>query len=128
MPPGTGLLFVYGTLRPRASTPWSLRLQADTLSWEPATVRGLLLRIGPYGGLVEGDGLVHGDLLHITNAEEWFQRLDEYEGQEYGRVETPVRCVSGREAVAWAYWYTGPRGAYLPIASGEWSPEPDGTA
>lgn len=105
-------LFVYGTLRPRLAGAAQRRLLAE-LSWAgPATVRGALHDLGAYPALVEGPGLVHGDLLHVEH-ERALAALDAYEechGYDplYVRREVMATRPDGGMVRAWAYVYLRP--------------------
>ena len=122
-------LFVYGTLRPAASgamgTDERGRLAEEARYLGPATTQGLLIDLGAYPGLVNGPGLVHGDLYSLTGAAGTLAWLDTYEGitgavcDEYLRRVCPIAMPNGRIA-AWVYFCRrAPIGARA-IASGDW--------
>lgn len=106
--PSSEMIFVYGTLK---------RGQCREHCWpcaprsvQPAFVRGSLLCLGPFPGLVEGEQWVRGEAWEIASADlaETLRVLDQIEGfqqpheaNQYERIETDffVRIdgpVSGR--------------------------------
>jgi gamma-glutamylcyclotransferase (GGCT)/AIG2-like uncharacterized protein YtfP len=101
-------LFVYGTLAPGRPNEYVLADIPGT--WEPATVTGTLVPEGwgaaaGYPGIIphpSGDQ-VDGFLFSSEQlAEHWF-RLDEFEGEGYERVLTPVRLRDGTITDAFVY-------------------------
>ena len=112
------LLFVYGTLRPSLAAGEPVRLVHDLDLVSPATTSGVLLDLGDYPGLVAGDGIVHGDLLRITDPAR-LAALDAYEacgGPDplFQRERTIVRLPDGTTTEAWVYRYARPpRGAVI---------------
>jgi gamma-glutamylcyclotransferase (GGCT)/AIG2-like uncharacterized protein YtfP len=119
------LLFVYGTLRPSLATGGHARLVHDLEVVGPATVPGVLLELGDYPGLVAGDGLVHGDLLRITDAAR-LPALDAYEecgGQEplFRRERMVARLGDGTAFDAWGYRYARPQRAATIIDGGDYA-------
>jgi gamma-glutamylcyclotransferase (GGCT)/AIG2-like uncharacterized protein YtfP len=118
-------LFVYGTLRPRVAGPVQQRLVADLVWAGPATVRGSLHDLGPYPALVEGPGLVHGDLLRIEHGAQ-LAAIDAYEecgGADplYARRELVATRPDGGMVPAWAYVYLRPVGCAPPVAGGDYA-------
>ena len=101
-------LFVYGTLQPGGPNEHVL---ADIKGeWQAATVRGDLLSIG--WGACEGyPGLrinpagedVAGFVLASAELSGSWQRLDDFEGEQYVRTATMVRLASGAEVSAFVY-------------------------
>ena len=85
----------------------------------PATVRGRLLSLGSYPGLVAGAGRVKGELFRIEG-DELLPAVDREEGYNFERRLTPVTRADGRRTRAWLYWYRGPRAGALPIPEGDW--------
>jgi gamma-glutamylcyclotransferase (GGCT)/AIG2-like uncharacterized protein YtfP len=112
-------LFVYGSLKRGQG-----RL-ADLL-WERAdfagnaTVKGRLYRVGRYAGLVWGEGVVHGELARLREAEHLLRELDAYEGEEYERVRCKACVETGGTVEAMVYLYRGSLEAAEAIASGYW--------
>jgi gamma-glutamylcyclotransferase (GGCT)/AIG2-like uncharacterized protein YtfP len=108
MPDDPQLLFVYGTLRPSVGgegTSLVRHMKAEG----PATARGLLYDLGSYPGMVRGDGVVHGELLQITQPAD-LEALDHYEEcggpwPLFRREQMEVLRADGEPAVAWAYLY-----------------------
>ena len=104
----TEALFIYGTLLP------GLRL-ADAMAGASclgeAVVPGLLYDVGPYPGLVEGKGLVHGLVYRLSP-----QHLDRLDGIEemvpgdrlaslYWRIRIEVMAGACAPSRVWTYRY-----------------------
>lgn len=81
--------------------------------------RGRLLSLGSYPGLVEGKGMVRGELYRLDDPEV-LGAVDDEEGYNFDRRLTRVTRDDGRRARAWIYWYRGPRTHALPIPEGDW--------
>lgn len=132
--PTTCVLFAYGTLMTRAQASRTGRRERDRLASEArslgaATLPGRLLDLGRYPGLVErGDGLVHGEALHLADPETTLRWLDAYEGigpgstgdAEYCRVERTIRLESGQELTAWVYLYQRDGADRPEVPHGRW--------
>lgn len=101
-------LFVYGTLAP--GQPNEHVLSCMQGSWQKASVIGTLLHKGwgaatgypgiildPHGSKV--DGLVFSSIELPKN----WQRLDDFEGDGYQRVLTPVELEGGMQLTAYIY-------------------------
>jgi gamma-glutamylcyclotransferase (GGCT)/AIG2-like uncharacterized protein YtfP len=82
-------------------------------------VRGRLLDLGPYPGLVGGGGTVRGELYRI-DAPEVLPVLDREEGYNFDRRLATVTLASGRRARAWAYWYRGSQHRAVAIPDGDY--------
>ena len=111
------MLFAYGTLMRGQSRHRFLVGQATWLG--AGRVRGQLLDLRYYPGLVPGTGTVHGELYRL-DAPEVLAALDREEGYNFERRSTAVTRGDGRRARAWTYWYRGPRERALPILAGNW--------
>jgi gamma-glutamylcyclotransferase (GGCT)/AIG2-like uncharacterized protein YtfP len=83
------------------------------------TVRGRLLDLGPYPGLVEGRGRVSGELYRLDRPE-LLPVLDREEGYNFERRCAAVTLPGGRRVRAWLYRYRGPRERATPIPEGDW--------
>ncbi len=102
-------LFVYGTLAPGQSNEKVLNIVGG--SWEAASVTGKLLSEG-WGAKMGCPGLkldkkadkVQGFVFSSENFSNHWQRLDEFEGEEYCRVLTKAEL--GSEALIDVYIYT----------------------
>lgn len=101
-------LFVYGTLAPGRPNE---QILADVPGeWEPATVTGTLLQAG-WGAVLGYPGIIldqHGDhiegfLFSSERLVEHWSRLDEFEGEDYGRVLTTVNLKDGTVVDAYIY-------------------------
>jgi gamma-glutamylcyclotransferase (GGCT)/AIG2-like uncharacterized protein YtfP len=84
-----------------------------------ARVRGRLLDLRDYPGLIAGAGTVHGELYRLAGPEV-LGAIDREEGYNFQRRLTAVTRTDGRRTRAWTYWYRGPRERALPISSGDW--------
>ena len=100
-----------------------------------ARIRGRLLSLGWYPGLIAGDGWVLGEVYDSSDEPELLSILDRYEGcaednpqpHEYRRVQRSVQLLSTEESiVAWTYEYCGaiaeqhliPRGDFRAFVKG----------
>ncbi|MDX2205712.1 MAG: gamma-glutamylcyclotransferase family protein [Hyphomicrobiaceae bacterium] len=123
-------LFVYGTLMSHTHTDKARQLAAEADSLGAATMAGTLYRISWYPGLVEGAGLVHGEVFRLRDPAASLVWLDAYEGivpgdgqanrNEYERLERSVRLASGRELLSWVYLYRAGVAGCVPVAGGRW--------
>ena len=121
-------LFVYGTLmRGEERHPALARHRAT--GGEPATIRGTLLDLGPYPGLVTGNSSreIAGELYDAPDLAALFAELDEIETfRGFGAADSLYRravmsvSFAGRSVPAWTYLFVGPREGAHPIASGAW--------
>ena len=101
-------LFVYGTLAP--GRPNEHILARVPGKWEPATVTGRLVQEG--WGAAEGypaivldqrGGEVEGFVFSSDNLTEHWNRLDEFEGENYERVLTTAKLKDGSPVEAYIY-------------------------
>ena len=119
-------LFAYGTLmagfvRHRLLGPAALEA--------PGRVRGSLLDLGGYPGVVLDDGgWVQGELYRVPDLAARLARLDRAEGYDpadqagslYLRRRGVVHVADGPPRDAWLYVYNGPAGGGPRISSGDW--------
>lgn len=75
-------------------------------------MRGLLHDLGEYPGMTDGDGVVYGELLQVTELEH-LMPLDAYEecggpNPLFRRVAAVARRADGTLARAWVYLYARP--------------------
>ena len=116
-------LFIYGTLMP------GLRLQAEMQGAErlgPARVPGRLVDVGRYPGLLQGEGLVAGEVYRVSEAQ--LAHLDEVEemvpgdrgASQYWRERVTVQegALAGQQV--WTYLYNLPVDGLTPIAHGDY--------
>ena len=104
----THRLFVYGTLAPGRDN--HEVLSEIPGSWEPATLRGLLLEEG-WGaemgcpGIVPTTGAdeVEGFVLSSAHLADHWERLDAFEGAGYTRTAVTVRINGSRDEEAYVY-------------------------
>lgn len=113
------LLFVYGTLRPGAGGAGAERLARESRQVGAAWVRGELLAVGRYPGLVPGTGEVRGELVRLGSPASTLAWLDDYEGALFRRERRTVRLAGGGCVEAWCYRYTGPATGLSRITGGD---------
>ena len=101
------LLFVYGTLM--RGEPAHRLLLGRTTFVEEGHTDGLLLDLGQFPGVIEGNGRVGGEVFRLDRPE-LLETLDDYEGYNFGRCETAVTLASGRRVRCWIYRYRDARG------------------
>jgi len=83
------------------------------------TVRGGLLDLGGYPGLVEGAGRVSGEVYRLDDPQ-LLAVLDREEGYNFDRRRAIVTLAGGRRVRAWLYRYRGPRAGATPILDGDY--------
>lgn len=118
-------IFVYGTLMRGQSRAPVLSRRAR--SRRAARTSGALVDLRDYPGLVAGDGVVHGELVELTDPTDVIPELDGHEGFHgyghagslYRRTVVEVHAAEG-SSHAWTYRYLGKRDAPR-IAGGLWS-------
>lgn len=115
-------LFVYGTLR-SGQTARSLVANAITRCL-PATVAGQIYAF-PMGYPAYVDttpGLVHGDLLWLSDLAGTFGLLDAYEGDDFVRVILQVTTADGTPTWSWIYALADPTATQYGtlIEDGDW--------
>ena len=117
-------MFVYGTLlRGELRAPIIERARPKRI--DDAEIRGHLVDLGPYPGLVlPGGRKVRGELVRTVDAGALLGVLDDVEDfTGYGRTDAMYRRVIVRvgDDYAWTYRYVGPdtRSART-IESGDW--------
>lgn len=134
MESGPSGLFVYGTLK-RGQLNHVL-VAPYTLSVEPARARGRLYDLGLYPALVEGDGLVEGELLHLRRSDlrkvlALLDRLEGYVPEEpsasmYVRRVVEVIVWDGEPREAYTYYYNRDPEGLPRLESAEWTgPSPE---
>lgn len=110
--PESQFIFVYGTLKRGQCREdcWP----RPPLSVQPAFVRGRLLCLGPFPGLVEGGQWVRGEAWKIAHHDlaETIQTLDQIEGfqqpreaNQYERIEIDLFARLGGPAIGRAITY-----------------------
>ena len=118
-------LFVYGLLMPGQSGYHELGLADRTQRLGPDRVCGTLYDLGDYPGLiVEGAGMVHGEILRSSDAT-LFAELDAYElydpenldCSDYRRVQI---ATFDRALPVWTYVYLRPLNGCPVIETGDW--------
>ncbi|WP_211253317.1 gamma-glutamylcyclotransferase family protein [Rheinheimera texasensis] len=101
-------IFVYGTLAP--GRPNAHVLGHLDGSWLNATIRGHLVQAGwgaeqGYPGVVidAKGGVVEGFILSFEGLQHEWQRLDEFEGEQYQRVVTKASLEDGQLVEVYVY-------------------------
>jgi gamma-glutamylcyclotransferase (GGCT)/AIG2-like uncharacterized protein YtfP len=117
-------VFTYGTLRPSLATGTAARLIAGLEIAGPAVVYGRLFDLGPYPGLVAGQGRVSGDLLRVPEGPR-LGALDAFEGcggsnPLYRREAWRATRPDGSDVAAWVYVYARALAGARPIESGDY--------
>jgi gamma-glutamylcyclotransferase (GGCT)/AIG2-like uncharacterized protein YtfP len=84
-----------------------------------ASVRGDLLDLRDYPGLVDGPGRVRGELYRLHDRE-LLRILDRDEGYNFERRRAGVQLAGGRRSRAWVYRYVGSPRRGTPIVDGDY--------
>lgn len=111
------LLFAYGTLMRGYGLHAALARGAAFVG--AGRVRGRLLDLGRYPGLVPGAGRVKGEVYRVEDLQ-LLPVLDREEGYNFDRRRSAVALADGRRARAWVYWYRGPQHRAVPILDGDY--------
>jgi gamma-glutamylcyclotransferase (GGCT)/AIG2-like uncharacterized protein YtfP len=124
----TELLFVYGTLRRGSDHANAARLAAESEWLGTATLVGTLFRVTWHPALVlEGDDVVTGDLLRLTDPAASLPWLDSFEScgpddpppHDYRREIASVMTASGA-VDAMVYVWNLPTGGLERMPDGDW--------
>jgi gamma-glutamylcyclotransferase (GGCT)/AIG2-like uncharacterized protein YtfP len=115
--PSKALLFAYGTLMHGYGLHGVLAPRATAMG--AATVRGRLVDLGSYPGLIDGAGRVHGEIYRLDDPE-LLSVLDRAEGYNFVRRRGMATLADGRRVRAWLYHYRGPRERATPIPDGNY--------
>ena len=122
-------LFVYGTLRPGRAPAGLVAVVAALRVVAAARMPGRLYDLGPYPGAVRdatAPGVVHGDVVELSNSAPPLAWFDAYEGIDPAKpvdlyAREWVEVETDRGAIAcWAYLLRRVPSHAAPIASGEW--------
>lgn len=111
------MLFTYGTLMRGYALHAVLARGATAVG--AGSVRGALLDLGRYPGLVDGRGRVRGELYRLDDPQ-LLPVLDREEGYNFVRRRAVVTLAGGRRVRAWLYRYRGPRERAVPIPDGDY--------
>lgn len=128
--PGTDLIFVYGSLLPKAPHN-RYHLLGPVTSVGPGSLNGRLYSLGDYPGAVASEhpqDFVRGEIYRLENPAEALARLDRYEGFvpmspdgcEFVRTTAEITLDQGGERVAWVYYYNLPLDGLLRIERGDY--------
>ena len=82
-------------------------------------VRGRLLDLGRYPGLIDGAGRVRGEVYRLDDPE-LLPVLDREEGYNFERRRAIVTLANGRRVRAWVYHHRGPQNRAVPIPGGDY--------
>jgi gamma-glutamylcyclotransferase (GGCT)/AIG2-like uncharacterized protein YtfP len=93
-------------------------LARDATFLAEGRVRGRLLDLGRYPGLVDGDAWVRGELYQLHDRE-LLPTLDREEGYNFERRRVGVNLADGRRSRAWVYRYRGPQHRAVEIPDGD---------
>ena len=83
------------------------------------SVRGKLVNLGSYPGLIDGAGRVRGEIYRLDGPE-LLPVLDREEGYNFERRRAIVTLANGRRARAWIYRYRGSQNRAVPIPDGDY--------
>ena len=111
------LIFVYGTLMKGYGLHHVLARGARFV--ESGKVRGRLVDLGPYPGMVTGVGQIKGEVYRVEDPE-LLPVLDAEEGYNFQRSRVFATLASGRHVQVWVYRYRGPRDRAIPIPDGDY--------
>jgi gamma-glutamylcyclotransferase (GGCT)/AIG2-like uncharacterized protein YtfP len=111
------LLFTYGTLMRGYGLHAVLARGASPMG--TGSVRGHLLDLGRYPGLIDGRGRVRGEVYRLDDTE-LLPVLDREEGYNFARSIAIVTLAGGRRLRAWVYRYRGSRERAVPIPHGDY--------
>ena len=115
--PEVELIFVYGTLMKDYELHHVLARGARLV--DRGKVRGRLLNLGAYPGMVTGVGQVKGEVYRLDDPE-LLPVLDAEEGYNFERSRVVATLANGRHARVWVYRYRGPREGAVPIPDGDY--------
>jgi len=83
------------------------------------SVRGRLVDLRAFPGLIEGRGIVRGEVYRLGDPE-LLAVLDREEGYNFDRRRTTVTLTRGRRARAWVYRYRGSQHRAVLIPDGDY--------
>jgi gamma-glutamylcyclotransferase (GGCT)/AIG2-like uncharacterized protein YtfP len=119
------LVFVYGSLM--SGFELNHLMNGGALVGDGRT-RGILVSLGTYPGMIDGEGTVRGELYRFDDMPAALDVLDDVEefdatdpgASAYLRVARPVMLDDGRETSAWVYVYNRPTTGAARITTGDW--------
>lgn len=118
-----GAVFVYGTLKQGECRGDVIPASGPRRA---GTIRGRLVDLGAFPGLLGGDGVVHGEWVPVADGAAVLRVLDEIEGFRgylpeheslYHRVVVTV-TLGDEQRTAWTYRLVGEEGASENLAEG----------
>lgn len=126
------LLFIYGSLM--RGLELHQYMSGATFIGE-GHVRGTLVSLGRYPGMIEGTRDVRGEVYELDDAAQ-LEALDDLEAydperpevSEYVRAERDVVLDDGRRCRAWTYLYNRDVSGLPDVASGDWRKRDGGAA
>jgi gamma-glutamylcyclotransferase (GGCT)/AIG2-like uncharacterized protein YtfP len=116
---------VYGTLMQGGGGQALAGIGAGMTYVGPCQLRGELYDLGEYPGLLEGDGIVKGEVFTLRDPSV-LQRLDRYEGCVDGNPGASLFIrrlvqVPGQRGDCWVYYYNGSAARESRIRGGDWA-------
>jgi len=111
MPEITTNLFVYGTLMFGGSN--YRQIESFVVDYKPGTIDGVLVDLGAYPALIEGEGIVKGIVLEIdADAIEITDRIEGFQPDRshslYLRQQIIVQLETKEKRTAWTYLFANP--------------------
>ncbi|MDA1121025.1 MAG: gamma-glutamylcyclotransferase [Bacteroidetes bacterium] len=103
----TEKLFVYGTLKRDQQHNEARFLSSNSNFLGAGKIKGQLFDLGNYPGLTlpeNADTWVFGEVFEIEDVNKVLRVIDEYEGDEFDRVEKPV-FVGDQVLNCWVYLF-----------------------
>jgi gamma-glutamylcyclotransferase (GGCT)/AIG2-like uncharacterized protein YtfP len=118
-------VFVYGSLM--RGEEHHGHIESGSFAGEGKTA-GVLVSLGRYPGLIDGQGSVRGELYRFADMPAALDVLDDFEEYDatdvdasiYVRVARPVSMHDGRIVLAWVYRYNRPAQGEPAIRDGDW--------
>jgi gamma-glutamylcyclotransferase (GGCT)/AIG2-like uncharacterized protein YtfP len=111
-------LFVYGTLRSEFNNHFARLLHRQGELIGKTSVIGSIYRIESYPGWKpKPKGEVHGELYRLLDPQATLAALDDYEGEDFERVE--IETLGPASEIAWIYRYKKNPPEDSRIASGD---------
>jgi len=117
-------LACYGTLMSGFPCQEELGVRELLAPAGPCKIRGALIDLGEWPGLVAGEGVVEGELFRILDVSVFatldpFEDCDPADPEGSSFLRSVVRLIEP-DVHAWVYTASGPAGSGRTIASGSW--------
>jgi len=115
-------VFVYGTLMDGMKR--GELMEDGSEIYCHGSVKGDLFDLGDYPGLVQGDGIVHGEIYKVSDMFQFIQHLDQIEGNvgDNPLFDRRIQLIYTEKGQIWAYVYHYARtiDSFTKIESGNW--------